>query len=296
MDPRQLLYFLSTARHEHMGNAAAELRISESTLSRSIARLEREHGVAFFDRVGRGVRLNAFGRVFMASVEEAFAALEGGERELRAMSRSGSARVTLGFVASLGPQVVPNLLRNLATEHPQLQLRLVQGPAQVLRSRLLDGELDLTLGTKRFDDAAVDWQPLWEEGLVALVRSDHRIAHQRDADFPDLASDRILSFGSSETMREAFADVARATGVAPNVVFSSDDIATLTALVAAGFGTAVVPENLYMARTDVRRVRLRYAPKRTIGVAFATSRPLSEEARTVREAIMHGRPLMYGAH
>ncbi len=286
MDPRQLLYFLSTARHEHMGRAAAELRISESTLSRSIARLERERGVAFFDRIGRGVRLNAFGRVLMASVEEAFAALEGGDRELRAMVRSGSARVGIGFLASLGPRVVPDLVRTLSADHPELQIRLVQGSAQSLRSRLLDGELDLTLGTKRFDDAAVDWRPLWEEGLVAIVGPHHPTAGRDEADFADFAADQILSFGLSETTREAFADVARATGVAPNVVFSCDDIATLTGLVAAGFGTAVVPENLSIPGADVRRIRLRSAPKRTVGVAYATARPLSKAARSVRDTIV----------
>jgi LysR family transcriptional activator of glutamate synthase operon len=286
MDPRQLLYFLSTARSEHMGKAAAELRISESTLSRSIARLEREHGVAFFDRVGRGVRLNAFGRVLLASVEGAFAALESGQRELRAMAHSGSARVALGFIASLGPQVVPNFVHGFAANHPQLQFRLIQGSAQSLRSRLLDGEIDLTLGTKRFDDAAVDWRPLWEEGLVAVVPAGHPIAQQHEADFADIAGDRILSFGLSETTRAAFADVARTTGTAPNVVFSCDDIATLSGLVSAGFGTAVIPESLHTARAGICCVRLPTAPKRTIGIAFATSRPLSSAARNVRDAIV----------
>ena len=292
MDPRQLLYFLSAARAEHLGNAAADLGIAESTLSRSIARLEREQGVALFDRIGRGVRLNAYGRVLLASTEEAFAALDAGRREIRAMARSGSGRVALGFTASLGARVVPAVLRRFNERHPERppQIRLIRGSAEELRTQLLDGEIDLTLGTKRFDDAAVNWQPLWEEGLVAIVHPAHRASRRREADLADFAGDQILSFGASETTRQAFAAVARATGAAPNVIFSCDDIATLTGLAAAGFGTAVVPENLSSGSTGVVRIPLRSTPKRTIGIAHAESRRLSDAAMQLRDAILAEAP------
>lgn len=286
MDQRQLRYFLVTARCEHMGRAAAELRISESTLSRSIARLEREHGVAFFDRVGRGVRLNPFGRRFMSSVEQAFAALENGRHELQALARSGTACITLGFIASLGPRLVPDLLRRVRTSITQLEVRLMQASAQTLRSRLLDGDLDLTLATRRFDDPAVDWRPLWEEGFVALVDPSHALARRIEVEFTDIAREQILSFGSSETAKDAFAWLARTTGIAPNVVFSCDDISTLSALAATGFGIAVVPDSLAVSYDGLKPVRLRSAPTRTVGIATARSRPLSEAAARFHATVL----------
>lgn len=79
METRGLRYFTTTARYEHMGLAAAELGIDESTLSRSVTRLEKRYG-ALFDRVGRRVRLNACGRVLLA--ERALAELEYATREI----------------------------------------------------------------------------------------------------------------------------------------------------------------------------------------------------------------------
>ena len=55
----------------------------------------------------------------MASAEQAFAALDAGRREIRAMARSGSGRVALGFTASLGPRVVPEVLRQFNERHPE---------------------------------------------------------------------------------------------------------------------------------------------------------------------------------
>lgn len=286
MNQRQLRYFLVTARCEHMGRAAAELRISESTLSRSIAQLERDHGVAFFDRVGRGVRLNPYGRLFTASVEQAFAVLESGRHELQALARFGTASVALGFIASLGPRLVPDLLRRVRSSVTPLEVRLTQASAQALRSRLLDGDLDLTLATQRFDDAAVDWRPLWEEGFVALVGPSHALARRVEVEFADIAREQILSFGSSETARDAFARLARTTGIAPNVVFASDDISTLSALAATGFGIAVVPDSLAVPYDGLTPVRLRSAPTRTVGIATARSRPLSEAAARFHASVL----------
>ena len=85
MDPRQLHYFRVTARREHMRRAANELGISESTLSRSIARFEEHYGKQLFDRVSHGVRLNGYGRLVLARVERALAELENAEREVRTL-------------------------------------------------------------------------------------------------------------------------------------------------------------------------------------------------------------------
>lgn len=70
MEWQQLEYFRVVARLEHFGQAAKELAISQPALSRSISKLEEELGVPLFDRMGRSVYLNSFGRVFLERVEK----------------------------------------------------------------------------------------------------------------------------------------------------------------------------------------------------------------------------------
>jgi LysR family transcriptional activator of glutamate synthase operon len=283
VDRQQLLYFLTTARREHMGAAAAELGISESALSRSIARLERTHGVRLFDRVGRGIRLNPYGRIVAASVEAAFRALDDGRRELESLVAAGSEPVALGFLPSLGPHVVPALL---AADAGKRRVRLVQDSAEHLRAALLDGGLDLTLGTLRYDDAAVDWRPLWDEGLIAVVPAHHPATRRSEAVFPDVAADRLLTPRSSVSTDAAIAAAARAADVSPNIVFRCDDASTLSGLVAAGYGTAIVPANVFVPHEGVTAVRLPSLGARTIGVAASRSKPLSAAAEAFRGTIV----------
>ena len=86
MDLVQLEQFRLLARVQHMTRAAEELNIAQPSLSKTIQRLERELGVALFDRPGRQIRLNSFGRAFLERVDEAFFALEEGQRQVRSMA------------------------------------------------------------------------------------------------------------------------------------------------------------------------------------------------------------------
>ena len=64
MELSQLKYFEIVAKHEHITRAAEELHIAQPSLSKAISRLEAELGVELFDRQGRNIKLNSFGRVF----------------------------------------------------------------------------------------------------------------------------------------------------------------------------------------------------------------------------------------
>ena len=69
MTLNQLLYFRTVAAHQHFRQAAAELNISQPSLSRSIASLEEELNIILFERQGRNVRLTKYGRIFLEHAE-----------------------------------------------------------------------------------------------------------------------------------------------------------------------------------------------------------------------------------
>jgi DNA-binding transcriptional LysR family regulator len=272
MDPRQLAYFRTVARHEHMGRAAAELGISDSTLSRSMARLEQHYGGELFDRVGRGLRLNAFGRALLGHVERALSELENGERELRTMRNSGEALIALGFLGSLGVHYIPDLIAHFMRQRPDAHFRLTQASSTALRDLLLRGDIDLAFVTYRFPDPAIAWQPLWDEELIALVPPMHRFAKRARVDLAEIALEPVLTLKSGNTMRRGLEELARNAGFAPNVVFESDEISTVVGLAGAGFGIALVPESVSRVRGAAVPVRLRSAHWRTIGVASIKDR------------------------
>ena len=82
MDIVQLKYFKAVAQTEHLTNAAKQLNVAQPALSVSISRLENEIGVPLFDRQGRRISLNKYGKMYLESVDQALTILERAQNEV----------------------------------------------------------------------------------------------------------------------------------------------------------------------------------------------------------------------
>ncbi|MFL5661841.1 MAG: LysR family transcriptional regulator [Ktedonobacteraceae bacterium] len=91
-----------------MTRAAEELGVAQSALSHMIARLEEELGVPLFDRVGRHIRLNHFGRAYIQRIERIFEELVQGKRELNDLAGGRQGQIELGM--SVAAHLLPDLL------------------------------------------------------------------------------------------------------------------------------------------------------------------------------------------
>ena len=82
MELRHLRYFVSVGEEEHYGRAAERLHIAQPALSRQIQDLEKEIGFSLFERLPRGVKLSAAGKLFLTDVRRILQEVE--EAKLRA--------------------------------------------------------------------------------------------------------------------------------------------------------------------------------------------------------------------
>lgn len=123
--------------------AAEHLGVPQPTLSRSLARLSVELGTPLLQREGRGVKLTRHGELLAASARRALDELLAGVRAVRAEADPETGTVILGFLHSLGPLVIPALLRGFREEHGLVTVRLVQDSADALLQRIPGGAVDL---------------------------------------------------------------------------------------------------------------------------------------------------------
>lgn len=123
MELLQLKYFQVVARLENVTRAAEELRIAQPSLSKTIARLEKSVGVPLFERKGKRIRLNQFGKTFLKRVNRSFLELEEGQREITELSGLERGSITVGATTS---RLLPSLLSEYLTNHPQVKFRLFQ--------------------------------------------------------------------------------------------------------------------------------------------------------------------------
>lgn len=97
MEWDQINYFQTVANVQHITKAAKLLSISQPALSRSIARLEDELGVQLFDRKGRNIYLNRYGKMFLHRVEQSIKQIELGKQEIRDEIHPDNGTISLSF-------------------------------------------------------------------------------------------------------------------------------------------------------------------------------------------------------
>src|ERR1700735_219380 len=263
MELRQLKYFREVAEREHVTRAAEKLFVSQSAISRAVTQLEEELGVPLFYRQGRAVVLSPYGRVFLEYVTRALSVLESAKRLLSEQTREESGTVSLGFLHSLGIEMVPRLIKEYRRKHPGIQFTLlVQRSGEMLMEELAGGGIDLCLSVPgMFGQSDVRWNHLLDEELLIAMPRTHRLAARRTLSLKKLSSEPFLALSPEHTLRIIFDRLCADASFVPKIAFEGMDIATLRGLIAAGLGIGLLPP----------------APSRFAGVAeiqLSPARPL----------------------
>ena len=281
-----LRQFAATAREEHMTHAAELLGIPQPTLSRSIARLEAELGVPLFTRSGRSIRLTRHGRYLLESSERALLTLTASLEHLTGEADPERGRVALGFLHTLGGELVPRLLRDFRASYPAVRFALVQDGGQRLLARLRDGEIDLCLTSPLPTGSDMLARGLAEQRIDLFVPAGHRLAARRGGmTLAHAAAEDFIVMEPGYGLRTITDAMCRESGFEPRIAFEGEEADTARGLVGAGLGVSLLPATASsLADSSVVPVRLT-APRaiRTIGIAWPADRTLTAPAATFRD-------------
>lgn len=295
----ELRWFVAVAEGEHVTAAAAELHVSQPALSRALARVQADVGVPLFDRDGRRLRLNRYGRLYLEHARRALAQLDAGRDELAAATgASGGGTVVLAFLHTLGSWLVPALLRGFGAAHPGITLQLAQDSAGEMLHALQSGSADLVLTSPPPDDPAIGWHALASEPLRLVVPPGHRLAGRRRVRVADVAEDRFIVMKPEYGLRSLTDELCERAGINPTIAFEGDDIGTLRGLVAAGLGVSLLPppQSAGAEIADPATPHLQLADKgaaRELGLAWEKNRYRSPATEIFREyVIANGRALV----
>jgi DNA-binding transcriptional LysR family regulator len=294
----RLRQFVVVAREQHLTRAAELLGVPQPTLSRSMSRLEAELGVALFTRPGRSIRLTRHGRFLLEAAERTLATLAATLDRLTAESDPARGRVALGFLHTLGGEMVPGLLRGFRAERPLVRFALVQDGAHGLLARLREGEIDLCLTAPLPDDPEVHGRELAEQRIDLFVPAGHRLAGRRGVRLAEAAGEDFIAMEPGYGLRAITDELCRAAGFEPRIAFEGEEADTARGLVGAGLGVSLLPVTA-SSRTDraVAAVRIT-EPRaaRTVGIAWLAGRPLTAPATAFRDfALASAAPAAAGA-
>lgn len=246
---RGLECFLVVAEELNFTRAAAQLGIAQPSLSRHIHALEERLGTRLFERVHRQVSLTAAGRLLQAGAAGPLLQLQ---RAIDLAERAGSldegSRLEIGFISSLLSSDMIQLFQRYRQQHPQVHLTLHDWlPGDQVRA-LAEGRLDGGfIGLASRDRlSGIAFQPWKREALKLFLPPGHALAGQRAIALKAVARDPMVAVagGSFPAFASAVRDLCRKAGFRPRVIHEANRAQAVVAMVAAGAGTAILPDSM----------------------------------------------------
>ncbi|KAA8746564.1 MULTISPECIES: LysR family transcriptional regulator [Paenibacillus] len=284
MELLQLKYFLTVARCEHVTEAAGKLHVTQSSLSKTIQRLEDDLGVPLFDRIGRKLRLNDFGRTFLQRTEKALFELEQGKREIADLSNPDQGTLQLAVTTA---STLPGILREFRKTKPDIQFHVQMVSLENMSRLLHRGEVDFCLSSPPIEGDDIECQILYEDPIVVAVPTGHRYADRSSIQLTELKDEWFVGVKQGYGVRDMVDSVCQSAGFLPKYVYEGDEPARLTALVEAEIGLAFIPST---ARNPHERIRYLQVEEhqlvREIALLSHKNRYISKAALEFRSVVM----------
>ncbi|MFC6230463.1 LysR family transcriptional regulator [Paenibacillus allorhizosphaerae] len=258
MELRQLQYFVKVARKQHVTQAAEELHVAQSAVSRQIHQLEEELGVQLFVQKGRNLQLTSVGKLFLSRVEGILTDLERAVNEIHEYLDPEHGEIRIGFPHSLGIYLLPTVVAHFRKSHPGVKFRLRQGTYNSLIRDVLKGEIDLAF-ISPFPEKheRVCGELLLQEELYAILPQGHLLAEYKQIRLEQLKDDSFVMFSEEYSLRSIVLDACAQAGFTPQIGFEGEETDTIRGLVAAGMGVSLLPEMALTEISELQPVKVR---------------------------------------
>ncbi|MBV8196416.1 MAG: LysR family transcriptional regulator [Candidatus Dormibacteraeota bacterium] len=271
---------IEVARTEHLGRAADVLQADQSTVSRKIARLEEEVGVALFERIGRSIRLTQAGRRFVAKAERILDDLRDAIDDAQGAVSAETGQVHVGFLHTVGARWLPERLARFLRSYPGVRFILEEGTSAEVVAGIVAGDFDLGfVGPPPTNVSELEIHPLFRERVAAAVPANHRLVGMSSCSLHDLADEPLILPRSRSGLRKVIDEAFAGQGLAPHVAYEGDDLAIVQGLVEAGLGSTLLPMPLPVPSNRVAVIPLRDPPiARTMVLCWNRRRTLPPAA------------------
>jgi DNA-binding transcriptional LysR family regulator len=240
---RELRAVLAVAELGSFRRAAAGLGYTQSALSHQVSALEVALGRPLFHRPGgRGqVRLTPAGEAVCRRARRALGEVEAMAADAEEAERGERVRVRVGVSQTAAAEIMPPALQAFRDDHPGVEVVLSEvddsaGVADALRK----GRLDLAFIHNPEPDEFIEAVPVLEDSWVILTRRDSAIAEVQRPGLDMLDGVELVAWTHRWQVQRELEQAWTRRGIAPKIVYRTDDNLALQRLVAAGLGHACI--------------------------------------------------------
>lgn len=259
MELRQLEYFVAVAADLNFSRAAQRIHVVQSAVSASVARLEKELGVALFDRSKRQIVLTPPGQVFLQHARDVIHTAQRARASVADYRDQLTGTVTLGTLMSWGGLNLAAVLEEFRRVQPLVTVQLRQSPTGSAGhlEAIADGKMDLALvSLPSSPSRLVVVRELMHEPMVFVCEASHPLARRRHVRLADLDGQDFIQFPRGWGIRQRLDAGLAEAGVRPVSAYEVADYAIAAELMRHRLAATVLPINAAKRFPDLRVIPL----------------------------------------
>ena len=243
MELRHLRYFIAVAEAGSLTVAAKQiLHTSQPSLSRQIRDLEAEVGAQLLTRRARGIELTPAGRAFLDHARVVLSQVEAAAEAARRVAHPAKPCFTMGFLTGHELRWMPEALRILRDELPNIDVMISSQYSPPLANALSKGTVDAAFLRREKGVPGLAFRTLVKEPLVVVLPSNHRLAALKAISPGDLVGETFV--GVSDTapvLRGVIDNYLKRSGIEITPAHEVDHVVMGVSLVASTGGVGLLP-------------------------------------------------------
>ena len=235
----QMQYFRAVCKYNNITKAAAELHITQPSISNAIKDLEEEFGVNLFYRLSKGISLTDEGHIFLERASKILDSVD----ELSALMSSLSNRaqgVKIGVPPMISTILFPQMFQQFRKLYPDVTLTINDQGSSHLRELVADGSLDVAIiSTSAQDSMNFERVNIQDTEILFCVSKGHPLAQASSVTVNLIQQEPLVLLREDSYQTIAIKKLYKKYGVTPNVILYSNQIHAIKELVANGSASTV---------------------------------------------------------
>jgi DNA-binding transcriptional LysR family regulator len=253
MEMHQVRYFLAVCRTLNFTKAAEECNVAQPSLTRAVQKLEEEFGGLLFHRERANTHLTELGRAMHPHLERTYQAAQSAKELATSYKKGDVVHLRLGIAPTVSTSAVGNVLGGVRQAVPSFELTIGGGTDAKLLEDAVAGELDLiVVGDDHELPERVRAFTLHREAIVAVMKSDHKLAAKKSIALNDLDGVEVIQLTNCP-LAERIRQVCAEAGAKPNFTIRTTTCDQIIALVREGLGVTTLPASMVNSADLVTR-------------------------------------------
>ncbi len=293
MEIHQLEYFIAIVETGSFSRAAERCNVAQPSLSQQIKKLENEIGHLLFDRLGRKVVLTNAGRMLIPKARTILEEIQGIKVDVHSDIQAGQGSLAVGFIPTISPFVLPNVIRRFGQEFPEASLEVHEDLTDDIVRKIVAAELDVGITSLPINHKMLQTEELLTETLLVASSPKFDIASQASIQVKELDDFPFIALSEVHCLGEQVQSFCYQQDLDLNIVCHTSQLSTVNNCIAMGLGVSLVPQALAINDPLDEVVYRRFSdsrPQRKIVAVTHIKRQVSFLARQFIEIVRQEYP------